>query len=400
MNKRCIIKATGLTRYFQTDTNVQKVLNGIDIEVYEHDFTVIVGSSGAGKSTLLYSLSGIDRLTSGKIVFDGSEITSYSEDDLALFRREKCGFVFQQIYLIDNMSLLYNVLTAGLLHNKNKSELAQKAREMFAKVNLDEITYSKFPSQISVGEAQRCGLVRALINSPAVLFADEPTGALNSNYGKAVLDVMTKSNNEGQSIIMVTHDIKSARRGNRTLYLKDGSIYGECELSKYYNIGVDNTAFINTLINERYSGNIVLNPEKYDETIIDSINGDPSVKKSLYYDTKTQLFANNKNISVYITDDFNELTNDNIYKGTNPSGSNEIAVNTMLTKALDVSVGDTLKIELNDGSAEYKISGLFQSGTAVINLCKMTSSGFRELDSSYKPSHGTVSNPPDLLQRA
>ncbi len=94
MNKRCIIKATGLTRYFQTDTNVQKVLNGIDIEVYEHDFTVIVGSSGAGKSTLLYSLSGIDRLTSGKIVFDGSEITSYSEDDLALFRREKCGFVF------------------------------------------------------------------------------------------------------------------------------------------------------------------------------------------------------------------------------------------------------------------------------------------------------------------
>ncbi len=184
---------------------------------------------------------------------------------------------------------------------------------------------------------------------------------------------------------MVTHDIKSARRGNRSLYLKDGSIYGECELSKYYNIGVDNTAFINTLINERYSGNIVLNPEKYDETIIDSINGDPSVKKALYYDTKTQLFANNKNISVYITDDFNELTNDNIYKGTNPSGSNEIAVNTMLAKALDVSVGDTLKIELNDGSAEYKISGLFQSGTAVINLCKMTSSGFRELDSSYKP---------------
>lgn len=153
----------------------------------------------------------------------------------------------------------------------------------------------------------------------------------------------------------------------------------------YYNIGVDNTAFINTLINERYSGNIVLNPEKYDETIIDSINGDPSVKKALYYDTKTQLFANNKNISVYITDDFNELTNDNIYKGTNPSGSNEIAVNTMLAKVLDVSVGDTLKIELNDGSAEYKISGLFQSGTAVINLCKMTSSGFRELDSSYKP---------------
>ena len=111
-------------------------LNGIDLTICQGEMCGIIGSNGAGKSTLLYSLSGIDRPTSGKIVFDGSEITSYSEDDLALFRREKCGFVFQQIYLIDNMSLLYNVLTASLLHNKNKSELAQKTREMFVKVNL------------------------------------------------------------------------------------------------------------------------------------------------------------------------------------------------------------------------------------------------------------------------
>ena len=184
---------------FTKNRGVKKhpALKGVSFKIYPGESVGIIGKNGAGKSTLLYSLSGIDRPTSGKIVFDGSEITSYSEDDLALFRREKCGFVFQQIYLIDNMSLLDNVLTAGMLHNKNKSELAQKARKMFAKVNLDEITYSKFPSQISGGEAQRCGLVRALINSPAVLFADEPTGALNSNYGKAVLDVMTKSNNEG-----------------------------------------------------------------------------------------------------------------------------------------------------------------------------------------------------------
>ena len=150
-----------------------------------------------------------------------------------MFRREHCGFVFQQIYLIDGMSVMDNVLAAGLLASKDKKALVQRAKELFAAVGISEETQKKFPSQISGGEAQRVGIVRALINSPEILFADEPTGALNSKTGLDVLDTLTKFNGQGQSVVMVTHDMRSALRGNRILYLKDGAILGECDLGKY-----------------------------------------------------------------------------------------------------------------------------------------------------------------------
>jgi len=218
---------------FKTDDFTQEVLKGININIYEGDFTVIMGSSGAGKSTLLYSLSGIDRPTGGEIIFNEKDITGYSEDQLALFRRKNCGFVFQQIYLLDNMSIMDNVITSGMLGDYKKKEIIERAKSLFQKVNISESIQKKFPSQLSGGEAQRCGIVRALINKPSILFADEPTGALNSKNGQAVLDMLTLANEEGQSIIMVTHDLKSARRGNRIIYLKDGLICGECNLSKY-----------------------------------------------------------------------------------------------------------------------------------------------------------------------
>lgn len=156
-----------------------------------------------------------------------------NSDGLALFRKKHCGFVFQQIYLIDTMSVLDNVLAAGLLVNKDKKALTARAKELFSAVDIPEETMHKFPTQISGGEAQRAGIVRALINSPEILFADEPTGALNSKSGLDVLDTLTAFNNQGQSVVMVTHDMRSARRGNRILYLKDGSILGECELGAY-----------------------------------------------------------------------------------------------------------------------------------------------------------------------
>ncbi|PRR82759.1 ABC transporter ATP-binding protein [Clostridium vincentii] len=228
-----ILYTDKLCKTFSNGGVQQHILKNLDVEIYEGDFTVIMGSSGAGKSTLMYSLSGMDKPTLGKIYFSGEEISKYSEDKLAIFRRKNCGFVFQQLYLLDKMSLLDNVLTSGLLVNKNKKELVERAKELFEKVNIPEITQAKFSSQVSGGEAQRAGIVRALINKPTVIFADEPTGALNSNNSGAVLDVMTDVNNDGQSIVMVTHDIKSALRGSRIIYLKDGVVCGECILEKY-----------------------------------------------------------------------------------------------------------------------------------------------------------------------
>ncbi len=212
---------------------MQHVLKNIDLALYEGDFTVIMGASGAGKSTLLYAVSGMDTPTLGTITFGDKEISKFSQDELAVFRREHCGFVFQQIYLIDGMSLMDNVLAAGLLVSKDKRAVVERAKKLFASVDIPEEMYGKFPTQISGGEAQRVGIVRALINTPEILFADEPTGALNSQTGLDVLNTLTEFNEQGQSVVMVTHDMRSARRGNRILYLKDGVILGECNLGKY-----------------------------------------------------------------------------------------------------------------------------------------------------------------------
>ncbi len=231
--KDIIISARGLKKSFGTGDGSQTIFENLDLDIYRGDFTVIMGSSGAGKSTLMYSLSGMDRPSDGTVHFAGKEVTECSDDQLAVFRRKHCGFVFQQIYLLEKMSLMDNVLTAGALGKSGRKDLVKRAKELFELVNIPEITQKKFPSQVSGGEAQRAGIVRAVINSPEVVFADEPTGALNSNNSEAVLNVFTKLYEEGQSIIMVTHDKRTALRGNRVLYIRDGQIFGECDLGKY-----------------------------------------------------------------------------------------------------------------------------------------------------------------------
>lgn len=231
--KEILLKTEKLSKSFSNGGAMQHVLKNIDLQLYKGDFTVIMGASGAGKSTLLYALSGMDTPTLGRITFGDKVISDLSQDGLAVFRRDHCGFVFQQIYLIDGMSVMDNVLSAGLLVNKDRRALVGRARELFAAVDISEETQKKFPTQISGGEAQRVGIVRALINRPEILFADEPTGALNSKTGLDVLDTLTRFNEQGQSVVMVTHDTRSARRGNRVLYLKDGVILGECDLGKY-----------------------------------------------------------------------------------------------------------------------------------------------------------------------
>ena len=231
--KEILLKTESLSKSFSSGGVLQHVLKNIDLQLYKGDFTVIMGASGAGKSTLLYALSGMDTPSLGRITFDGEVISDYSSDELAVFRRKSCGFVFQQIYLIDGMSVMDNVLAAGLLVNRDKKALVRRAEELFRAVDIPEAAWTKFPSQLSGGEAQRVGIVRGLINSPRILFADEPTGALNSKTGLGVLDTLTRFNDQGQSVVMVTHDMRSARRGNRILYLKDGAVLGECDLGKY-----------------------------------------------------------------------------------------------------------------------------------------------------------------------
>ena len=228
-----ILSTQKLCKTFSSQGNQQHILKNLDLNIYRGDFTVIMGPSGAGKSTLLYALSGMDKPTLGTIQFSNKIISDLSNDQLAIFRRQHCGFVFQQIYLLDTMSVMDNVMAAGLLLSHNRKDILNRAIQLFKSVGLPKSCWSQFSSQLSGGEAQRAGIVRALINQPEIIIADEPTGQLNSASSTDVLNTLTKVNQLGQSIIMVTHDLQSARRGNRILYLQDGVIRGECHLGPY-----------------------------------------------------------------------------------------------------------------------------------------------------------------------
>ena len=247
MNKEAILTVKDLSKTFSNESVQQHVLKNLSLSIYKGDFTVVMGNSGSGKSTLLYALSGMDRPTLGTITYyvdeenrklrsksgEGIEISKFSNDKLALFRRYHAGFVFQQNYLNDSMSALDNVMVSGLLKAKDRKALAAKAKDLLSKVEINEKDCRKFPTQMSGGMQQRVAVVRGVINDPEVLFADEPTGALNSQNTTNVLDIMTDLNNQGQSIVMVTHTVKAAERGNRIIYLSDGVISDELDLGPY-----------------------------------------------------------------------------------------------------------------------------------------------------------------------
>ena len=239
LEKETILTAKDLSKTFSNGSIQQQVLKNLNLSIYKGDFTVIMGNSGSGKSTLLYALSGMDRPSMGNITYytgeekQETQIQSYSNDRLAMFRRDHVGFVFQQNYLNDSMSALDNVMVCGLLKSGDRRALADRAKSLLHKVEIDECDYRKFPTQMSGGQQQRVAVVRGVINSPEVLFADEPTGALNSQNTENVLDILSGLNDEGQSIVMVTHTIKAAERGNRIIYLSDGVISDEIDLGPY-----------------------------------------------------------------------------------------------------------------------------------------------------------------------
>lgn len=236
--KKRIIRTKDLCKSFTTGNVEQQVLKDLDMEIYRGDFTVIMGNSGSGKSTLLYALSGMDRPSMGAIEYETADdettrITGFNNDQLARFRRDHVGFVFQQNYLNDSMSALDNIMVCGLLKNKDRKALAQKAKSLLERVEIGEDDFNKFPSQMSGGQQQRVAVVRGVINSPEVLFADEPTGALNSQNTENVLNILSDLNREGQSIVMVTHTLAAAERGSRIIYLADGVIGSEIRLGPY-----------------------------------------------------------------------------------------------------------------------------------------------------------------------
>ena len=228
-----ILRTDKLCKSFSNGGLQQHIIKNLDLEITEKDFTVIMGASGSGKSTLLYALSGMDSPTLGSVYFAGKDISKYTNDELAVFRRENCGFVFQSIYLLENMTVFDNILTGALVKQKNSPELVKKTEELLKKVGIAENIWNKYPNQLSGGECQRVGIVRAIINDPKILFADEPTGSLNSASGRDVLDIFTEINSKGQSIVMVTHDIKTALRGTRVIYLRDGAVIGEHHMPAY-----------------------------------------------------------------------------------------------------------------------------------------------------------------------
>lgn len=245
-----IIKTNKLCKTFSTGGSQQHVLKNLDLSIYEGDFTIIMGASGSGKSTLLYVLSGMDQPSLGNVILSGTDISTLSVSDMAMFRRTHCGFVFQQIHLLDNMSVLDNILVSGLLTVKDKKEAILQAKKLLAQVGIREEDFNKFPAQLSGGEAQRVGIIRALVNRPSVVFADEPTGALNSAFSKQVLDTLSQVHSQGQSLVVVTHDIHTARRGNRILYLKDGTVCGECLPGPYVEGSKERHQKLNTFLAE------------------------------------------------------------------------------------------------------------------------------------------------------
>ena len=231
--KNTILSAKGLCKSFAHNGGQLHILSHVGLELYKGDFTVIMGASGSGKSTLLYALSGMDRATAGQVIYNGRDIVAMKEKELAKLRHTDFGFIFQQMHLVSNLSLLENVLVPGYLDkSKTAAEVKTRAGELLEQMGISKVE-THLPSQVSGGEQQRCAIARAVINTPALLFADEPTGALNRKNTTEVLNLLTELNRSGQSILMVTHDMRAALRATRLLYLVDGKIMGDLELAPY-----------------------------------------------------------------------------------------------------------------------------------------------------------------------
>ncbi len=234
MNDTVILQAKSLQKSYQLSTGESvEILKGIDLEIQKGEFVAIMGQSGSGKSTLLYCISGMDQVSGGSVMYNGKEIQTLSDDEISQVRLLSMGFVFQHSYMLKDFTIKENIMLPALKAGKvSKEQAAQNARIRMERVGISHIADSDI-TQVSGGQLQRAAICRALINQPAVLFADEPTGALNSRSTAEIMEIFNQVNAAGTTIIMVTHDVKVAARADKVIYLEDGQLRQEYRLGKW-----------------------------------------------------------------------------------------------------------------------------------------------------------------------
>lgn len=224
MNK--LVYCENITKSFGSSN----VLDGISMEIAHGEFIAVMGASGSGKSTLLYSLSGMDSIDTGEISFDGKKLSELSDNALSDLRRTKMAFVFQQPTLLKNLNILDNILLPQMRDNRKEiKKLTLKAKSLLKQVGIGDLERRDI-TQVSGGQLQRAGICRALMNSPEIIFADEPTGALNSKSADEIMALFSEIHQNGTAILLVTHDAKVAARAERVLFMQDGRIVRELTL--------------------------------------------------------------------------------------------------------------------------------------------------------------------------
>lgn len=228
------LEVKDLCKTYVINKRQNNVLKNVTFNVECGDMTAIMGPSGSGKSTLLYSVSGMDRPTAGKVVLAGQDITDMSEKKLADVRLNHMGFVFQQMHMLKNLTILDNILLPAFQSGKDKrsrQEINEYGHELMRKLSINDIADNDI-TEVSGGQLQRACICRSMINHPDILFADEPTGALNRSASADVMREMQKLNREGTTILLVTHDARVAAKCSRILYIVDGNIQGELETGR------------------------------------------------------------------------------------------------------------------------------------------------------------------------
>lgn len=224
-----VLEVKDLCKTYVVNKRQNNVLKNVNFKVEDGEMVAIMGPSGSGKSTLLYAVSGMDAATSGSVLFDGKDITKLKSNELASLRLDEMGFIFQQMYMMKNLTVLDNIVLPAMESKKtaeSKKEKTKRGEELMRKLDIIEVADNDI-NEVSGGQLQRACICRSMINKPKVLFADEPTGALNRTASNEVMNELVKLNGEGTTIMMVTHDAKVAAKCSRVLYIVDGNIKGE-----------------------------------------------------------------------------------------------------------------------------------------------------------------------------
>jgi len=230
-----VLEAKGLCKTYIVNKHQNNVLKNLDLKINEGEMVAIMGPSGSGKSTLLYCMSGMDKITAGSVLFDGKDTSKLNDKELSNLRLDEMGFIFQQMYMMKNLSIFDNIIFPAIKSKKtteSKKEIEVRGRKLMKKLGIEEIGNNDI-NEVSGGQLQRACICRSLINTPKIIFADEPTGALNRTSSNEVMDELIKLNKEGTTIMCVTHDPKVAAKCSRVIYLIDGTIEGEKEIGNY-----------------------------------------------------------------------------------------------------------------------------------------------------------------------